>query len=165
MPQYTSKKGFTTVELLIVMGVMGILLVILSNVFSSILTMKLRSRARTAVAQDSRYLLSRFSYDITRASDIVIPAPTQTNDTLTLTIDGSSYRYTLASGVVQLSVDGGTSYALNGVGTHITNLSFTQSQITVGKKSVNLKMTISPASSAYGDMNDQRLLETTIATR
>lgn len=154
-------NGFTMVEMLMVMGIMGFLVVILSQVFGSILTMKLRSQATSAVAQDSRYLITRLSYDISRASAITVPNST----TMVLTISGTAYTYTLSGSTLTLAVGGGASQVLNGVGTKITALSFTKLTDLGSKSNVQISLTITPTIIQPGGATGARQLTTTLATR
>lgn len=155
-----NKRGFTLVEMLIVIGIMSILVVILSEVFGSILTTKIRSEATTALAQDSRYLLSRFYYDISRASDITSP----TGSTLSLTIGGTSYVYALDGTTLTLTVGGASPQALSSVGTQITTLDFTRTDLGV-KKGVQVHLIIAPSAGLPGGANLSRELTTTVALR
>lgn len=155
------KQGFTMVEMLMVMGIMSILVVILSEVFGSILTMKLRSQATTAVAQDSRYVIARLSYDVSRSSSISSPDA----QTLILTIGGTNYTYSLSGTSLVLRVGAGANQALTGVGTKITALNFTHFLDMGGKKSVQISLTILPTIIQPGGASGARLLTTTIATR
>ena len=155
-----SKPGFTLVEMLMVMGVMSILVVILSQVFGSILTMKLRSEATTAVSQDSRYLLSRLYYDISRASDIV----SGSGATLTLTIGGDSYVYAQNGDTLTLAINGGTGESLTSVRSRVTDLSFTRTDLGL-KKGVQIHLIMTPIIALPGGANLSRELTTTVALR
>ncbi len=156
----TKKSGFTLVEMLMVMGIMSILVVILSQVFGSILTMKLRSEATTAVSQDSRYLLSRLYYDISRASDIT----STSGPTLTLTISGVSYVYALDNDTLTLAVGGGSPEALTSVGSRVTTLGFTRTDLGL-KKGVQIHLIITPVITLPGGADLSRELTTTVAIR
>lgn len=153
------------VELLISMGIMGILIVIMTELFGSILTMKLRSQAKSAVAQDSRYVISRLTYDIARSSDITTPNISSTSDTLTLSISGTTYTYSLQDSKLVLAVGGGVAEPQTGIDTKIDDLSFTQNMTMGGKKSVQITLHISPNKAEPGGITGQRLLTTTVATR
>lgn len=156
----TNKRGFTLVEMLIVIGIMSILVIILSQVFGSILTTKLRSEATTAVAQDGRYLLTRLAYDIGRASDITSP----TGSTLVLTIGGLDYVYTLSNSTLVLSIGGGPAEALSSLNSRLSSLSFTRTDLGV-LKSVQVNFVISPSIPLPGGANLARELTTTVALR
>lgn len=157
-----NKRGFTIVEMLLVIGIMSILVVILTQVFGSILTMKLRSQATTAVAQDSRYLLTRLAYDITRSSDLSVLSP----QSLSLTINGVNYLYALSGTSLLLSVGGAPSQALTSIDTQITALNFTLTTVPPSlKKSVQISLTILPTIIQAGGARLERHLTTTLGLR
>lgn len=155
------KSGFTLVELLMVMGILGILMTVLFQVFNSILAMKLRSEATTSVAQDSRYLISRLTYDISRASDIT----SGTGGTLSLIIDGTTYFYALENTTLMLSIAGAPAQALTGVQTKIASLQFTRFGDVAGKKIVEITLRLAPVTILREGATGERLLTTTVATR
>lgn len=148
------------VEMLMVMGIMSILVVILSQVFGSILTMKLRSQATTAVAQDSRYVITRLAYDVSRASDIT----SASGGTLNLSISGVSHLYSLQGTTLMVSVGGAANQALTGVGTKINALSFTRTDLS-GHKAFQISLNIAPTVIQPGGALGARQLTTTLALR
>jgi len=58
------KRGFTLIEILIYMGLMAALIIVLTNVFVTVLETQLESSSTSVVEIDGRYLLSRLIYDI-----------------------------------------------------------------------------------------------------
>jgi type II secretory pathway pseudopilin PulG len=138
----TNKRGFTIVEMLVYCGILMIFLYIMTSLFSSVIDVQLYSEATAAVAQDSRYLLSRFSYDINRASEIVVPADVGTeSDTLQLTIDGNTYTYEIQNGNLELTDETGTDM-LNSFGTSVSNVNFRRLGSVGGKNSIRLAFTL-----------------------
>lgn len=134
----TARSGFTLVELLIYIGIMSILFTILAQIFSSIIDVQLESEANSAVQQEGRFILSRFTYDIHRANTIVTPgALGGQSNSLQLTINGVNYTYALVSGNLQLTNALGTNN-LNGPDISVSNLSFTR----LGNSVANAKNTI-----------------------
>src|SRR5687768_16701793 len=92
-----NQKGFTLVELLIVMGLFGILLTVVTDMFVSTLSLQTESAAHSSVSQDGRFILSRLSYDIERASSITTPASLgASGSTLSMVVGGVAYSYALA---------------------------------------------------------------------
>jgi Tfp pilus assembly protein PilW len=69
-----NQDGFTIVELLIYMGLLVIMIVIFTQIFVSILDNQLRSTNTSNVADDGRYIYSRFIYDVNRADSIASPS-------------------------------------------------------------------------------------------
>ena len=78
------KRGYTLIELLIVIGILAILISVLSQVFGSIMTMKLSSSSHTSLSQDTRYVLARLTYDLSQADSITTPAIGSSGTTLVL---------------------------------------------------------------------------------
>lgn len=156
-----TKSGFTLVELLMVIGILGILMTILFQVFGSILTMKLRSEATTAVAQDGRYLLARLSYDVSRATSVSIPNST----TLNLGIGGTTYSYTLDGLTLKLTVGAGSSERVTSILSQINSITFTELADIGTKKMVRVIVNIAPSIIQEGGVSGERILTTTIATR
>lgn len=148
------------VEMLMVIGITGVLLVVLSQVFGAILSMKLRSQATSFVAQDSRYILSRLAYDIMRANDIT----SGSGSSLSLNIAGVTHTYSLSGTTLELSVGGAPEQALTGVGTKINSLAFTRTDVGA-HKAVQISLNIAPTIIQPGGSTGARQLTTTIALR
>lgn len=159
------KSGFTLVELLISMGIMTILITVLAQVFGSILTMRSKNEAVSALAQDSRYVVERLSYDVARSSGITLPTVGNSGSSLTLVIGGVNYVYTLQDGSLLLSVGGAASDRLNSIGTTITSLSFSRNNVLGGKASVGLAMTLRATTIQPGTQSQTRDINTTLVTR
>ena len=136
------EKGFTIVELIIYTAILTVFLYVLTSMFTSVLDMQLESETESAVIQDSRYILSRFSYDMSRASAIVTPAALgdETN-TLVLTIGGTNYTYILVNGNLVLSYAGGSG-SVNSFGTSVSNVSFRRYGNQNGKNGVRIAFTL-----------------------
>ncbi len=139
---YRNQRGFTLVELAVYGGLLAIFLLVLTQIFSSVLDVQLESEATSAVAQDGRYILLRLSYDVGRATAITIPATlgSQTN-TLQLTIGGIPFTYATNSGnLVLTNALGSTS--LNSPGTSISNVSFRRLGNPEGDNTVRMNYTV-----------------------
>ncbi len=148
-------------ELLIGMGIFSILIVVLSELFGGIMTMKLKGESVSAVSADSRFIMTRLSYDVARASSVVVPNST----TLNLTIAGEPYSYSVSSNILRLSYNGGSSEVLHSPSTRIANLSFTKLDDLDGKQSVRVDMDVESTILLSGGKVDTRNLISTYATR
>ena len=124
-----NNHGFTLLEIVIYIGLLGILLVVMSQVFIAILGTKLNSDSSAGVAQDGAYMLARLSYDIHRAARIVSPNLGASSSTLVLEATDSgvlrTYTYALTDGLLTLS-DGINTDRINGGGTTISQFSVTR---------------------------------------
>lgn len=163
----SSKKpqnGFTIVEMMLYMALMTILLVILTEIFTSIISVRLNADANSAVDQDTRFILARLNYDIQRSSAVSTPASLgQTSGSLALTISGSTYTYSLSNGVLSLTTPSGASQ-LTSSETSISQLSFQKIGNTGGKETVQVLMTIKSKAITPAQAQ-QRSIQTTLGRR
>lgn len=125
-PVLKKLKGFTLIELIIYMGLMGIFLVILTDLFVATLKTQLQSESNAAIQQDGRFIINRLNYDIKRAKSITAPAWGNTAVLLQLVvnIDGidQTFHYSQsADGNLVLSNNIGTNQ-LNSYDTTVTDL-------------------------------------------
>src|SRR5689334_20376440 len=92
-----NNKGFTMVELLLYMGLLAIFLTMLTRLFTATLDVQLGSEATGMVEEDSRYIYSRFAYDISRANAVVVPVALGiSSNTLTIMIGSVANTYSLS---------------------------------------------------------------------
>jgi type II secretory pathway pseudopilin PulG len=119
------KRGTTLIELVIYMGLLSILLLILTQTFTTIIQTRLDTESTSSVQQDGNYLISRFMYDISRAQAISTPSTFGTGSSLVINIGGTNYTYTLSNGKLQLTNSNGTN-DLNSYDTTVSNLQFTR---------------------------------------
>ncbi len=151
--QPAGRQGFTIVEMVVYMGLLTVMLVLLTRMFTGILDMQLTSTAVGEVEQDSRYIFARLAYDIGRASSVA-----GAGSSLILFIDGIANTYSLNNNNVVLENAVGAD-TLNSGGTQISNLSFLQ----LGN-SIQIKFTItSTTQNVQGP--DAKDMQTSIALR
>lgn len=157
-------SGFTLVELIIYMGLLTMLILIFTQIFTSILDNQLSSESNSQVAEDGRYIYSRFIYDVNRADAITLPANLgDSSPSLVLTINGQTYTYASSSGNLILTDPTG-SYALNGFGTKISDLQFTRIGNVSGKHTVKINFTIVSNISLHGT-SEVKVFQTTAGLR
>lgn len=134
-------KGFTLVELIIYMGMMMIILVVLTQIFTSLLDLRLESEASSGVEQDGRFILSRMIYDIHRATSITTPATLgQSTNTLSLVIGGTTYTYALQGSNLTLATS--SAQIVNSFDNNISNLTFRRLGNDTGKHTVQVTYTV-----------------------
>jgi hypothetical protein len=126
-------KGVTIVELLIYLGLSSIMLVVLSELFVSILSESVETQNYSAVQTDGRYITARLRYAINNADSIVTPATLgSTTSDLTTIVGANNYHYYLNGDRLYLN-DGTGDYLVSNVDTQITELQFTRQGNTNGK--------------------------------
>ena len=138
----TRSPGFTIIELVIYAGILTMFLYVLTGIFTEVLDMQLESETESSVVQDSRYILSRFSYDIERASAIVTPAALgDQTSTLVLTIGGVNDTYALVNGNLVFTDTNGSG-SVNSYGTNVSGVSFLRYGNVNGKNGVRIAFTL-----------------------
>lgn len=159
------------IELAIYAGLLGILLVILSEFFIAIVNVQLVSNADTAIDQDGKYMLARMSYDFKRAKAILAPALGQSAATASATIADAgtdyTYRYALIDSNLILTV-GAASSRLNSDGTRLANFSVTRignsEQNTSAKDTLRISFTLQSIASTSSGVNEVPY-QTTVSLR
>ena len=128
-----TERGFTLVELIIYMGLLTMMTLIFTDIFMSIIDNQLSSKNASSVADDGRYIYSRFIYDVRRAQSITAPTSFGSSSAnMTLVINGQNYTYALSNNNLIITDPTGTQ-SLNGEGTSLSSLLFTK----VGTSSAN----------------------------
>ena len=133
------KRGFTLIEILIYMGLMAALIIVLTNVFVTVLETQLESSSTSVVEIDGRYLLPRLIYDIHQAANITTPA-TAGQTTVSLTLN--THSYSVSDGV--LYIDG--TDRLNSIDTQISNFSVTRIGNSVANDTLQISFTLTSLS-------------------
>ena len=124
------------------MGLVLFFFLIQTQIFTSILGVRLESEANSAIQQDARFILARIIYDINRADNIVLPAtPSAQTASLVLTIDGISNSYSLSGENLIIANNLGNDN-LNSFGTKISNLTFKRLGNAGGKNTVTISLTL-----------------------
>ncbi len=161
----TAAAGFTLVEMLIAMGLMTIFLVVLSDIVVSISQVSQESDATSSVAEDGRYILSRLSYDIERATSVTTPAALgNTTNNLVMVIGGATYTYSLSSGNLQLAVSPNTDN-LNGGDTTISNFTVQRLGNSGGKETLTVNFTATSKTIRNGSTLESKTYTTTVGRR
>ena len=159
------KNGFTLVELLMYMGLLGIFLVVLTDILVQTLDTRTQATAQTFVASDGEYLRSRLEYDVRRSSAIVAPVSTGTpSATLQLTIGGSTQTFAL-QGTNLVVTTGGNSYTLNTSSTAVSGFQATRVGNGTGKDTLTLAFTISSIATSHSGAAETKAYTFTIGTR
>jgi type II secretory pathway component PulJ len=159
------KQGFTLVEFLLYLGLLSIFLVILADIFVSIIEVRLASESISSVEQDERFITARLIYDINRAASVTAPAsPGDVSSTLALVINGISHTYQLNGGNLELTNNLGADQ-LNSGEAQISNLSFKRVGNAGGKPTIQLQFTVTSRTERPGAGFEARMASTTAGLR
>jgi len=170
MKRLRGDNGFTLIELTIYGGLLGILLVILSEFFVTIVGTQLKTNVDAAINYDSAYLLARTTYDIRRAVAIQSPLVGATASALIMTVeDGGTdktYQYAVENGNLMLTVDSQITQ-LNSSNSAVRNFSVTRignsASQPSAKDTVGVQFTLESVASVSGEIGRQ--FSTTVSLR
>ncbi|MBU0649605.1 prepilin-type N-terminal cleavage/methylation domain-containing protein, partial [Patescibacteria group bacterium] len=138
-----NRKGITLVELMIYLGLAGVMLVLLSELFISILDESVATQNYSAVQTDGRYIMARLRYEITIADAVLIPADLGSSSMELITLTGSDqHHYYLTEGRLYLN-DGTGDYLVSQLDTIVSGLSFVRQGNVGGKPIISLQFTSS----------------------
>lgn len=153
------QRGVSVVETLIVIGLLSVFMVVLTDMFASILDIQSETSATSGVSQDGRYILSRLNYDINRATSITTPAALGgSSTTLALQIGGVTNTYSVFANNLQLSNENGANM-LNGSETSVSSFTVQRLGNVSGKDTLRITFTVT------GDTaTDQGAQSTTFTT-
>lgn len=142
MREKIKQKGFSLVELLIYMGLMSFMLLILTDIFVSVLDVRRESESFSAVEQDGSFIMSRLVYDVNRANSIPTPSSLgQSTTSLVTEIDGRENTYLVDNGRLMLNNDLGSNN-LNSSTTQVSSLSFQKIGNVNGKETIVIGLTL-----------------------
>ena len=160
----SSAKGFTLVELIIYMGLLTVLILIFTDIFVSIIDNQMGSKNTSNVADDGRYVYSRFIYDVGRAQQILEPVGYgSTSASLRLIAGNENITYQLINGNLLVTDNTGT-HQLNGYGSTISGVLFTKVGTDSAKNTVRINFTISGLIDIRG-LDEQQIFQTTAGLR
>jgi hypothetical protein len=150
-----NNKGFTIVEFIIYCGLLLMFLSIMTGVFTQILDMQLVSESTSPMTQDSRYIFSRLSYDIGRATSITTPSAIGAQaPILGLVIGGIPHTFTtIGNNLTETDPTG--SRVLNSYATQVSTVSFRRYGNVGGKPSIRAFLTLTGVASASGGIRRQ----------
>jgi prepilin-type N-terminal cleavage/methylation domain-containing protein len=162
--EYTQKRGFTLVELLVYMALMSIFILVLLDIFTITLNTKLASESTSALSQDSRYILSKLSYDVNNADSITSPSLGSTSASLQLVASGSAVTYASNSGNLVKTVSG-VSMNMNSIDTKLDSISFKNIGNPGGKPTIQVVYTVRSKIIVQGGGTQAQTINTTVGTR
>jgi type II secretory pathway pseudopilin PulG len=156
--------GFTIVELLVYMALMGIFLLVLLDVFTTTMNSRLMSESTSTLNQDSRYILSKLSYEINNADSVATPQLGITGSSLQIITNGITSTYASNSGNLTKNT-GGVSMSLNGIDTLLEALTFKNIGNAGGKPTIQIMYTLRSKVITQGNKTETQTINTTVGTR
>jgi|SRR3989344_3121640 len=141
-----NQKGATIIEIIIYSLLSISLILVLTDVFSSLLEKSKESVSFSEVESDGKFISQKLLNHLPAASSVSIPANLgDLASTLSFTANGSSYSYYLSNSDLYLN-ENGTANKLNSYGTQVSNLTIQKLGNSGGKPVLkigfNLKSTI-----------------------
>src|SRR3989344_248577 len=160
------RSGFSLVELMLYAAILSVILIVVTNIFLSIVDLQLESQSTSGLAQDGRYVLSRFNYDLRRASVINSPTLGGSSSTLTVTIDGVPYLYLInTDSNLGLTIGSSPEVIMNSYGTKVSDLMFTHLGNGTGEEDlVRIKYTVTSRTIRQEGV-ESRTYESTVGLR
>lgn len=127
MRQISNNQGFTLLELLIYVAILGAVTVIVSQSYILFSKSRAQIESRAQVNSDLRFAMEQISRDVEQATAVALPAtPGATSSQISLTVGGQSVSYTVLSGQLQRQVGANAPENLNSSSTAITSLTSTR---------------------------------------
>ncbi len=134
--------GFTLIELIVSLGLISLLLISLTSIFTASLELQLRSESSSSRQEDAQYILSRLFYDVNQASDIVSPASiNEATHAIQLTVRGETWTVGLNNGNLELTTPSQT-VQLNSYLTTVTQFDVKRVGNSTGKASIEVALTV-----------------------
>lgn len=134
--------GFTLTELLVYMAVLSVLLVVLTDIFVTVIENRLEYESQSSIASDGRFILTRLMYDIGRADTITTPASLgEETPALQMTASGINYTYTVNGDNLE-ATDNTGAYQLNSVESTISNVRFKRLGNVSGKHMIQISFSV-----------------------
>ena len=159
-----NQKGLSIVEMLIYMGLLSIMLIVLTDMFVSVLNLKADLNATSFNEQDGRFIMARLSQDINNSQSITTPnTPGSTTSNLVIVKNGVTHTFALNGTDLQLTNTSGT-FNLNSSETNITNLTF--KRIGNGNRdTIQIKYTVESKTIRSGNRTESINFQTTVGIR
>ncbi len=144
------QRGATLIELLVVMGLLSIMLVVLTTIFTASVDQQNLSRNYSAVTGNGRFIMARLNYDIARATAVTTPASLGgSGATLVMTISSTTYTYALSGNNLQFT-DGTGTDNLNDNTVKVSALNFQKLGNVSGKPTITYSFTVTGLTPGHG---------------
>jgi len=137
-----NNKGFTLLEFLLYIGLVGIILTVSGAIALNVLFGKAKLMSIEEVSQNARFAMERMALDIRNADAIDTPPQGAASSSLSLEKSSGNLEFELVSGVLERKVGGGSFVALTSSSVNITDLEFTNISYSNTPGTIRIQMTI-----------------------
>jgi len=145
-----NESGVTLIELLIVMGLLSIFMVIIATIFTSSVDVQEQSNSYSSTLINSRYIMARLNYDISRASSVNVPYSFgDDTNSLGLEIGGIDNTFSLSGTNLTLADNLGVDN-LNDSDVMVSNLTFQKIGNQGGQPTILYNFTLSSVEQNHG---------------
>lgn len=162
--KFHQSQGFTLVELMLYMGLLGIFLFVMTDLFVSTLDVRSESTSYYVVTHDAEYLQKKLSYDVRRSDAITAPLVATSGATLNLTIGGVATTYTVSNGNLILT-QSGQSYQLNSNATSIADFSVLRIGSGSATDTLRISYTLASRTMLRGSPAESKTVQFTVGGR
>ena len=163
-----SQKGTSLIELILYFSLLGIVLIIATDIMLRTSEFSLESAAGNDLQDDAKFIVSRFSYDIRRADSIPLPASLgDSSGTLTLSVGSETYTYTLNGSDLEYQETIGPNSQtgnLNSNRTKVNSLTFERLGNTSGNPTIKITFELEATTAKKGGA-EQKTFETVVNKR
>lgn len=142
MKKILPNSGTTLIELVLYMGLLSIFLLMIFNLFATILATQTRSIAVSLVQTNGNFLLTKLTYDINQADSIITPLAIGTSDvSMVLRLGTSDADYSVSGGRLVLTDSSGPSN-LNDIDTTVSDFVVKRLGNSGGRQGLQISFTI-----------------------
>lgn len=166
----SSKKGTSLIELILYFSLLGLVLIIATDIMIRTSEFSLEAGSKNNLQDDGRFIISRLSYDIRRSDSITIPSNIgDASSTLFITVSTDTVNYSLVGTNLNLEEQTGPPTRIqnanvNSTNTNVTSVSFERLGNTNGKHTIKISIELENSQAQKGGP-EQKTFETVVSQR
>lgn len=167
---HNKQTGFTLLELLLYVSIVGSLLLAVSFFFASTAASKVRNQVENNVNQQAAFAMETITQTIRNSDSVTVPTANNTVTSATFAVPAANKSPTvfeLSGNTLQMREGGSAAIALTSPSVAVTNLSFKNTSRAGTSGSVQISFTVSSAaaSGASSEFNYQKTFTTSATVR
>lgn len=141
------RQGFTLLELLIYMAIIGVISVVITSAIISLNRGQGFSKARSDVTSNLRFATEKINQDLKGASAVTTPASAGASaSTLVMTVSGNTITYDVSAGQLRRQVNADTPAVITSTSVTVASPTFTRLENTntvLSKTIINIQADLS----------------------